>query len=541
MKRLFSCLLIAVLCISMIPAMAVSASEQEIVRYSFDNGTSLNTVNSSETIAAAKGFLILGTPTLLDCEVRDHALLIRSSDSDAFFDLQLWLAPSIPKVQQDATLSFKLKPQTADAYCGNLVSFRDSSQGFDSFTFGFSGSDLLLSNSPIGTLSTSEWNQIDLEFHYDTAVSHFDKIYILLNGEHLSTYSVKQTVATLDHFRMCRYNTRGSYLLDELTYSYGITTQEQTGEDLPDEVDDLIASIPDSKKHKTVVIESFDFNDVDSVNTSQDALNDFGGMVALNAPDVRVKNKEVLYRASDRDGFIDFQFYNLTQFPRVDEDFILSMKIKPLTSDLSIGHFMDFRYSGGDWVSKSVSISDCKIRVGGKDVGTLPLNEYSLLEFVFHYSPVAKSTYESYDVLLNGECIATYYFSVEAVSIDHFRMFRYLTGSFALDDISFAYGTNSLIYQGEKIHWLDEKKTNVTIDPQMPDDLPPKAEDPQPSVEPNDTKEEPSQSSASTNDEKKNATRGCRSAICAGMPILLLIGGSGIAFRSKSKKHGGKS
>ncbi len=544
MKRLFSILLTAVLCVGMIPAVTVSASRQELVRYSFDNGTELNRLNSSETINAANGFLILGNPTPLDCEIQDDALLIRQDtdgSSDPFFDLQLWHATAVPQVRQDATLSFRLKPLSSNTYCGNLVSFRDSSQEFDPFTFGFSGSALLLSNNTVGTLSLTEFNQIDLEFRYNSDTALFDKLYILLNGEHISTYTITKPVATLDHFRMCRYNQGGSYLLDELTYSYGITTQEQSDEDLPDEVDELIASIPDNQKHKTVVIEAFDFNDADSVNASQDALNDFGGMVALNSPNVRIKNKEVLFSASDRDGFIDFQFYNLTRFPRVDEDFILSMKIKPLTSDFSVGHFMDFRYSGGDWVSKSVSVSNCKIRVDGKDVGTLPLNTYSLLEFVFHYSSTAESTYESYDVLLNGEKIATYHFTTEAVSINHFRMFRYLTGSFAFDDVSFAYGVNSLIYQGEKINWLDEKKTNIAIDPQMPNDLPEAVDTNPPTNQIGPDEKQPSHSTDSTDDGQKDSPRGCRSAVSVGLPMVVLLGGASVAAGTKSKKQGGKA
>lgn len=532
----------------MIPMTAVFGANQEIVKYSFDNGTSLNTVNSSATISAANGFLTLGNPTLLDCEIQDNALLIRqnSPDSDAFFDLQLWLATSLPQVKQDATLSLLVKP-TADAYCGNLVSFRDHTQGFDPFTFGFSGSALLLSNKTIGTMNLTNFNQIDLEFHYNTDTNRFDKVYILLNGVHLSTYTITQTVETLDHFRMCRYNV-GSYVIDELTYSYGITTSpEDSGEDAPDEVDDLIASIPNDQKHTTVVIESFDFNDGSAVNTSLDALNDFGGMAALNNLDATIRNKELVINASSNDGFIDFQFYNLTQFPRVDEDFVLSMKMKPLSSNFSIGHLMDFRYSGGDWVTNTNGISNRTIRVDGKDVGTLPLNTYSLLEFVFHYSSVAKSTYESYDVLLNGEWIATYYFTVEAVSINHFRMFRYLSGSFAIDDISFAYGTNSLLYQGEKIYWLDEKKTNIDITPQMPNDLPDTSEDtesdsgPQPLPDVPSSEETDSTTADGTNSAKKTIFGGCRSSVSAGLPMLLLLGGLGIAATSKSKKHGGRS
>jgi hypothetical protein len=340
---------------------------------------------------------------------------------------------------------------------------------------------------------------------------------------------------------MCRYN-NGSYILDELTYSYGITTRpaDDPTQDTTDAVDDLIASIPDGQKHTTVVIASFDFDQITSINTSGDQLNQSGGIQAMNGLDVEVQNKEAVIKTTSSDTFIDFQFYNLSQFPRVDEDFVFSIKIKPLTADFSSGHFMDFRYNNGDWVSKSVSISNCQLKVGGNTVGTLPVGEYSLVEFVFRYSPMGKSTFSSYDVLLNGQKVSSYTFETEAVSINHFRMFRYRTGSFALGDVSFAYGVNSLIYQGEKINWLDEKKTNVDIQPQMPPDLP------EPTI-PQPTPQEPSaeseEATALQQDSPPQAQspHGCRSAARVGAPMLLLLLGYAAVGIGKSKKIGGRS
>ena len=538
MKRLFTLFLALSVCVGVFTLGALGASNERIVAFPFNNGTELNHVNDQAHISAANGFVIFGgTNLVLDCNVQDNALLIRDTTPDAFFDLQLYQAASIPKVRQNATLSLMLKITDTASACGSLVSFRDSSVGsFDPFSFGFSGTDLLLSNASIGKLNVNAFNQIDLQFLYNEVTAKFESIRIFLNGTQVGAYTLSVNVATLDHFRMCRYN-RGSYVLDELTYSYGATA-DSPSQGGSDALDRLIASIPDDQKHTTVVIASFDFDDVTSINTSGDALNQSGGIQAMNGLAATVQNGEAVIQTTSADTFIDFQFYNLSQFPRVDEDFVFSMKIKPLSADFSSAHLMDFRYNNGDWVSKSVSISNCQLKLNGTTVGQLPVGEYSLVEFVFHYSPTGESTFSSYDLLLNGKTVGSYFFTTEAVSINHFRMLRYRAGSFALDDVSLVYGVNSLLYQGEKIHWLDEKKTNVDIIPQMPADLP---KNEKPPLITEDTPLDLTQSDASTTDaNEKTAARGCKSRISAELSLLLILLGCGLMTFQSSKKTGGK-
>ena len=163
-----------------------------------------------------------------------------------------------------------------------------------------------------------------------------------------------------------------------------------------------------------------------------------------------------------------------------------------------------------------------------------------MVEFVFRYSPMGKSTFSSYDVLLNGQKVSSYTFETEAVSINHFRMFRYRTGSFALGEMSLAYGVNSLIYQGEKINWLDEKKTNVDIQPQMPPDLP-ESTVPQPTPQEPSAESEEATSLQQDSQPQVQNTRGCRSAARVGAPMLLLLLGYAAVGIGKSKKIGGRS
>lgn len=562
LKRLLFIFLTLTLCLAALPPLTASAEVMkgdEIVGFQFDEGFALNKSTSSSSVAAANGFVMLDTGTgKQNFKISQNALYANKVD-DVFFDLQLYHVPGLAKyLQQSVNLSFRLNPLSASSVCHNLVSFKDNlATAYDPGYLSFAGGTLSFSGEAIGTMKVNSYNQIDMQFHYNKDTALFDMLYIYLNGALIKTHEIQVPIATLNHFRMCRHSggIEKNYMIDDLV----ITSVDDVVVDTDTDLDNLIASIPDSEKKTTVVLSSFDFNNIVAVNTNQNDINSHGGFLALGGIDATVQNQALLINAGGSDPFVDLRFYSLAQFPRVDEDFVLSMKIKPLSDDCSIGHLIDFRYNNGDWIQNTNSISNCKIKVDGLAVGALPVNKYSLLEFVFHYSSTAKSTYESYDVLLNGEQIATYRFTTEAVSINDFRIFRYLTGSFMVDDISLAYGTNSLLYQGEKIHWLDEKMSNVEINPQMP------ASPLEPPISSEDEDDKPSSGNNNQSTENQNPSQdttqapqtdpsttepatsvypfqfGCGAVASFTLPTLLMLGALAILPFLKTEKKGGRS
>ena len=160
---------------------------------------------------------------------------------------------------------------------------------------------------------------------------------------------------------------------------------------------------------------------------------------------------------------------------------------------------------------------------------------FSLIEFVFHYNG---QMYESVDVLLNGEKVATYEpnKSATVARLDHIRLFQDFNGQFAVDELTLAKGTTSLAYYSPNGKMPeadntpeDNKKPGNTTATTTPIDTTADT------TAPADTSEATATTDAATADTEESAgglLSGCGSSVAfAGVSALMSI--VGVALMKK--------
>ena len=200
-----------------------------------------------------------------------------------------------------------------------------------------------------------------------------------------------------------------------------------------------------------------------------------------------------------------------------------------MSTGFSVGHLLDYRFHVGDFDTGHSAISSCGLNIDKQEVGYLPYGVFSLVEFAFHYDTV-NSEYDYVAVLLNGKIVASYEIDVTVARVNHFRMFRYISGEFAVDDIILAKGNTSLVYyspDAEKpgAETQPSDTSEMTREPQKtPEVTDPSVETTAP-VNPSVT--EPV---ATTTDEVSEASEGCSSTltVSAFAGVLTVVAGAAL-------------
>ena len=189
------------------------------------------------------------------------------------------------------------------------------------------------------------------------------------------------------------------------------------------------------------------FDDLTEVNSSTSTVAEAKGFVALDNLNPVLKDGGLLLEDTVSSAFIDLQFFTVSDYPKVREDFILSFKLMPMSEHFRCDHLVDWRfYTASAMESRRVSIRNCKLLVDSTEVGALPVGVYSLVEIVFRFNE-EEFIFDHFELLLNGERVAEFDAkSTENVRIDHFRLFRYRSGDMMLDDLIVAYGDTSMVY-----------------------------------------------------------------------------------------------
>ena len=448
LKKILVVLLTIALCLPMM--FSVSAAIPEIaeadktditvlLRHDFDDVTEINTSASPSNVNAANGFVALDG---LDCSLQDGALLIdHDTKTSAFFDLQLWNINDFPILNRDVIVSMKIKPLAQEFSSAELLNWGTNGGSHETNRVAIVNSNLVVDNLTVGTLAVNEYSLVEWAFHYDSASSKFSTVDVLLNGTKVGEYSCNGTISKLNHLRVLRFSA-GSCMVDDVTLAFGTTSilyaknAEVTfsPDDYQPEIGECkIPVIPEESKIWMDVVIDIDFNAMDQ--PTQDNMKFNQGFVPLDGFDCSIVNGELLCKSTNYDSFFDLQFYELgDDFPKIKEDVILSLKVKPLSANFSAGHLMDYKFNTAQKFEEGKSsISACNLNVAGKSVGELPYGVYSLIEFAFHYD-TENSEYDRVDI------------ESTVVRVNHFRMFRYINGQFALDDIILARGNTSLVY-----------------------------------------------------------------------------------------------
>lgn len=162
-----------------------------------------------------------------------------------------------------------------------------------------------------------------------------------------------------------------------------------------------------------------------------------GGFVALDGLDCEIADGALHCKSTTSNAFFDMQYFNVSGFPKIKGNVMFSMNLKPMTENFSSAHLIDFRFHTGTFEKQKIVVKKCKLIVGGQEVGTLALNEFSAIAVEFCYDADAK-LFKTADVYLNGEKVASFEIGAVVTFIDHFRLCRYNTGEWAVDDIVFS-------------------------------------------------------------------------------------------------------
>ncbi len=198
----------------------------------------------------------------------------------------------------------------------------------------------------------------------------------------------------------------------------------------------------DVRTVETLYEEHFDTTETVNTGTKSADVNTAKGFVALDGLDCQISDGVLLCKSTKSSAFFDMQYFNVEGFPKLKQNVMLSMKIKPMTENYSSTHLIDFRFHNGSWVNQKIVVKNCKLLIDGNEVGILTVGDFSSLDVEFCYDSESK-LFTSADVYLNGTKVATFAITDNVAYIDHFRICRYNTGEWAVDDIIYSKVTHT--------------------------------------------------------------------------------------------------
>ena len=553
MKRFLVMMLCAAFCLT--AAASVSAaiptvSEDDkvdimvIAREDFDEMTTetMNRSGSAAAVNASGGFASLDN---LDSSIENGALKVNLSK--AFFDFQFENVGTFPKVSEDAIFSMKVMPTSDNFSTSNLLVWGRNGN-FEDIHSKVVNRHLIVDDQDVAELPLNEYSLLEWAFHYDTTAKSFTSVDVMLNGATVASYRCAKTHSKIGFFRVMRYGT-GSCMVDDVTIAFGTTSilyaknaeVTYSPEARPPQIGEcLIPNVPEDEKIWMDIVTQIDFNDMGTPNKELTIkkITENKGFIAMEGLDCEIVGGELVCKSSADApaAYIDLQFYQVEDFPRVKEDVIFSMKIKPLSTNFSAANFVTYRFHTLDWDKGHSSISSNMLKINGKEIAELPYGVFSLVEFVFHYNG---TMHDKVDVLLNGKIVASYAPNSDATvaRVDHIRLFQDFNGQFAVDDFVLAKGTTSLAYYSP--NGKVPEVNNNPEDNQKPDNTVTTTPAEETTTAPVDTTEVTVATDEATTETEENAggfMSGCGSTVAfAGVSALVSV--MGVALMKKREER----
>ena len=550
MKKILIMMLCVTFCLSAVASVSAAiptVSEDDkvdimvLAREDFDDLTTatMNRNGSPSAVNAAGGFASLDN---LDSSIEDGALKVNLSK--AFFDFQYQNVDSFPKVSEDAIFSMKVMPLSDNFGTSNLLVW-GTNGNFEEVHSKIVERKLIVDGQEKAELPLNEYSLLEWAFHYDASAKQFSTVDVLLNGAKIASYNCAKTHSKIGFFRVMRYGS-GSCLVDDVTIAFGTTSilyaknaeVTYSPEVRPPQIGEcLIPNIPENEKLWMDIVTQIDFNDMETPNTALTlkAITENKGFIAMEGLNCEIVDGELVCKSSPDApaAYIDLQFYQVEDFPKVKEDVIFSMKIKPLSENFTTASMMTYRFHTLDWDNGHSSISSNSLKINGQQIAELPYGVFSLVEFVFHYNG---QMYDTIDVLLNGEKVATYSPNKGATvaRLDHIRLFQDFNGQFAVDDFILAKGTTSLAYYSP--NGKMPEVNNNPEDNKKPDNTVTTAPIEEITTAPADTSEETSAEVVTTEESAGGFLSGCGSTVTvAGVSALVSV--VGVALMKKREER----
>ena len=542
-KQLFSMILALLLCCGLsVPAAAESRTasvEPEFwFRQDFDGLETVNQSSSGDAVRAAGG---LWVNTGFVPALEDGALLLSGTGTQAFWDFQFWNTEH-GQLTGDFVLSMRLKPAAAGLSYQQLVGFRRDTSSTTYAYVSMSDGRVVIAgddgSAESPALPTDAYTAVELLFRTD-AGGCYSRVSLFVGGDYIGSRTLTDPALTsIAHFRNFLTYGEGSCYLDDLCVVRGAvsvcgTDLSQAGELPPAETgsggettDSPVSPIPTPDPDELVEMEYLyreTFDDLTEVNSSTATAAEANGFVALDNLNPVLKDGGLLLEDTVSSAFIDLQFFTVSDYPKVREDFILSFKLMPLSDGFRCDHLVDWRFhTASAMETKRVGIRNGRLTVDGAEVGELPTGVYSLVEIVFRFNE-EEFLFDRFELLLNGEKVAEFdAISTENVRIDQFRLFRYRSGDMMLDDLIVAYGDTSMVYAAP---YREPEETTGGAD--TGDDLP--GDDSQQTPELTDRPEEPTAAPADSGNDESAGTSGTAGAGTTGEGCASLLAGGAAA------------
>ena len=403
--------------------------------------------------AEEKGFWLNGTDNGSVISFDDETLAYTTKVSGDYFDLRYYTEATYIDLTDDFVLSMWLKP-LSDSF-GFALTFRDR------YIDGqFSGTAPQSPESPFkivkncvqinGTdykdayLPANAWSLIEVVFHYTEGANSatgngtggFTSYTFMLNGEVIATVDASTVFYNIDHFRFQQYSST-PFAIDDIIIA---STQES-----------LISTLSPAPTENTFIKFHEDFEDAVNTSGSESGCisnNGFFNCIDKGSQYV-IEDGVIKYITRMSSDYSDIRFYYDATRQNLAQDFILSFKIKPDRASLS----MDLSWRDRDHSSwETIELTCGRFVVNGVTYteASIPANVWSLVEIAFHFDKNAtavtgeKGAITSYTLMLNGKAIATVDAKIDFNNIDSFRLFRYCSAEYEMDDLIVARGNESL-------------------------------------------------------------------------------------------------
>ena len=554
-KRIASFLLAALMCIGVLSSFtAISAAEP--TQYEYIYKENFNNMDSLPTAKLVGGLTPLNAYKSMTM-VMANALYLNYQDvgnNQGILDLQFWVT-DFQKISTDFTLLLSIKPTTTwatradkDFFC-----FRNRNGGTDSsawsklFNIVDGKISMTTDNGEVQTPVLPLDSYTTLEWMFHSTDTLFTSVDFYMNGEKIGTAALNDAKLTcIDQFRMfATYSAdMGTILIDEYalikgtTSHYGTPIPDNAVEEIP-----AINPIPEVADDQKTWRKYFYYQDFsgDTIYAAESpvtaSLKESNGfwLKDNNAPSTwELKNGALVFKGAE---FLDLQLYVSNGYS-VKEDFVLSFKFMPHTENMNTEHLIDWRRdSQGEMDTKNIQILNGCIFADDKNCGKLPLDQWTLIEVMFHYDTTLKE-FTSYTLFVNGKETVTGACAEASIltQIKHFRMFRYLKDeSFEVDDICILAGNTSSIYAlpygtPQPDSGSDETPDNVTGEPTVTE---PVATQPTVTEAPATNAQTAAPStSAPTTEAPKTEETGCGASVVS-LGVVAVIALGGVMLRKK--------
>ncbi|MBE6632745.1 MAG: hypothetical protein E7620_00215 [Ruminococcaceae bacterium] len=487
-KKILSFLVLALFLSVLAPSVTVFAAtvtpNAERILWSEDFSGVINTSSKDSAVKESNG-VWANISSGSSVTTKNGYLQYTPKKDDDFLDVRFRsIYNSVLNLRRDFIFSFKVKPDES-ANLGRFAWYSNSegasgSSGNETNQLRVAGGSFYTYRGESSTLKAekalpaNQWSLVEIAFNYDPeAIPDYYAIdpsigkgaivsyTVMVNGVALYTQETAVKFQNIESFRCFRYSGDCELEIDDVRVAVGSTSlMDITDLTPPAEPEPEEPSDEEPAEQQILFREDFSKG---SVNTSGSpaSIAAAKGLFVCNENGSTYTLEDGTLKYLDRLSYdyIDLRFNNSGTELNLARDFILSFKVKPKMSNIE----MKFSWRNTDYQKSEdrVHIMNGRLRISGVSYPEYEFkkDEWTLMEIAFHYNKNVnsitgeKGAIDSYTVMINGKAIQTVDAGIRFHNIDLFRLFRYSSCEFEVDDLTIATKNDSLAASGEYADW----------------------------------------------------------------------------------------